>query len=935
MQEFLRAVLAGQGHYCITGLKQGVKNPAIQSFFVRLEDTKKAIDTFLEEGRDVYFALATFKDPDHPKPREAKNAQAMRSLWVDIDCGPDKAESGKGYATKEDGFTALFAFIEGTLPEPIIVDSGGGLHCYWPFTKDLTPEEWASMAEGLRELAQKKGLIIDAGCTTDAARILRVPGTFNFKQEEPRPVEVLNFRDDICYDPDALAKLLPKVAPKLLPTKREPSALTKSLMGNRTSLFKKIMQRSKKGDGCAQLWRIYNEQDTVDYDSWRAGLSVANCCDDRDDAIHKISRGHPDYDPGETERKADDTSAPFLCETFEKYYPAGCENCPHKGKIRSPIVLGADVIRSEETEIKEVVEKEGEAVEVIYEIPDLPDPYFRGKTGGIYRQDKDGNPQTVHPHDLFVIQRIDDEEHGESAWMRLHLPHDGIKNFTVPLALLSGPDTMRSELSKRGVVSFDWKNIQAYVISAVRELQVKKKAELAHHQFGWTKRDTFVVGDVELEQGKRRYVPPTPTTSDMVGWYHQKGSLEEWKRVFNTYGTEGMENRAFAALTAFGAPLLKIATNHKGILLNLIHKDSGSGKSTILRMINSVWGHPSDPMRAVHDTKNSLVLRMSVLNNIPLTVDEVTNQKGEDASDFLYGITQGRGKDRMNASSNTLRVNKQTWQTIGVCTSNASMYDKLMSIKDLPKGEMFRCVEYGVPPTDLISTQEGLVLFDEVLMENYGHAWIPYLTAIQTNKQVAIDKVREYTDMINAQMNLSSAYRFYSALGGVNLAGAYIAKELGLLPKFNLGRIYDFYTDTIAEIRETTLDKSMDAVTFISHYVMKYMAQNTLIIDDAVDARTGIVTQQSPRGELLIRMEPDTKRIFLTVKHVRHEAAEGGTHYKELLKELSDNGYLLKVSKKGMSKGTQLATPPVDALWLDAEKMGIEIPTKPFVQDVV
>ena len=156
MQEFLRAVLAGQGHYCITGLKQGVKNPAIQSFFVRLEDTKKAIDTFLEEGRDVYFALATFKDPDHPKPREAKNAQAMRSLWVDIDCGPDKAESGKGYATKEDGFTALFAFIEGTLPEPIIVDSGGGLHCYWPFTKDLTPEEWASMAEGLRELAQKK-----------------------------------------------------------------------------------------------------------------------------------------------------------------------------------------------------------------------------------------------------------------------------------------------------------------------------------------------------------------------------------------------------------------------------------------------------------------------------------------------------------------------------------------------------------------------------------------------------------------------------------------------------------------------------------------------------------------------------------------------------------------------------------------------------------
>jgi hypothetical protein len=933
MQEFLRAILAGEGHYCITGINKQAERPVVQSFFSSIEETEKTIYKFISERRDVYFALSTFKDLNVAKPRAQNNVLWVKSLWIDLDCSPEKAESNKGYIDKDAAIEAFEKFLEKTkLPTPALVDSGGGFHAYWPLTKPLTKEQWQPLAESLRILCEEQQLFIDAQCTIDAARILRVPDTYNLKEEEPRQVKIL-IPPNTFYEAKELEKLLPPPpAPRVAigAVKKEPSALTKALMGNRVTYFKNIMLKSAKGSGCAQLLNIYENQETTGYDLWRAGLSIAEHCEDAEKAIHKISERHPNYDPVETEQKAADTrgpnKGPYLCETFEKLNSGGCEGCPNKGKIKSPIVLGAEIKESEDLTIT--------VQEITYEIPNLPEPYFRGKNGGIYRRAKDEDQILVYPHDLFVIQRIYDPNEGESAWLRLHLPQDGVKNFTVSMSNLTGGDTFRGELSKRGVLAFakGWAEIQAYVIKAAQELQMSKRADTAHHQFGWSKNNTFVVGDVELEQGNLRYVPPTVTTSDMVDWYRPAGTLDKWKEAFNGYNRTGYEAHAFAALTAFGAPLLKITTNHKGVLLNLIHRGSGTGKTTVLRVINSVWGHPEDPMRSPDDTKASLVLRMGVLNNIPLTVDEMTNSKPEEISNFLYGITQGRGRDRMHANSNTLRINNTTWKTVGVTTSNSSFYDKLHLLKDLPQGEVFRCVEYNINPNTGISVREGSRLFDELLMENYGHAWIPYITAVQNNHEKIAQKVKKYIDRINDDLSLKPPFRFYAALGAINIVGGQVAKALGL-HDYNLKDIYNFYVDTISDIKETTTDKGGDAATFVSRYILKYMAQNALIIDSVADGRSGFASRQTPRGQLLIRMEPDTKMIYIDAKHFRNECTEAQMPYREVLKDLENGQVLIKVSKKGMSKGTPLGTPPIEALQLDAIKMGVEIPD--ISEDVV
>ena len=186
------------------------------------------------------------------------------------------------------------------------------------------------------------------------------------------------------------------------------------------------------GQGCAQLENIAVNQDTIEEPLWRAGLSVAAVCVDRDEAIHRISQGHPEYSPENTERKANQTKGPYTCQTFEKLNPSGCEGCQHKDKISSPIQLGSEIAASEESTIVETT-KAGK--EEVFDIPSYPFPYFRGKNGGVYIEikDEDGNVDAVniYEHDLYIVKRLHDPAKGESVWIRLHLPKDGMKEFAM------------------------------------------------------------------------------------------------------------------------------------------------------------------------------------------------------------------------------------------------------------------------------------------------------------------------------------------------------------------------------------------------------------------------------------------------------------------------------------------------------------------------
>lgn len=133
---------------------------------------------------NVYHACGEFLSPDN---RKASNATGACALWLDIDCGTDKAAAGKGYLSKAEAFGSLIEFCKKTgLPSPThIVDSGGGLHVYWVFDRHIAAKQWRESAEKLKHITQTLGLKADATRTADIASILRLPGTLNFKTDPP------------------------------------------------------------------------------------------------------------------------------------------------------------------------------------------------------------------------------------------------------------------------------------------------------------------------------------------------------------------------------------------------------------------------------------------------------------------------------------------------------------------------------------------------------------------------------------------------------------------------------------------------------------------------------------------------------------------------------------------------------------------------------
>jgi len=142
--------------------------PSKERIFNR--DLKKLI-TFIQDNMDqnVYFGAATRKGKGGSK----NYALEIPALWVDIDWKDFKR--GKAEAMR-----LLKRF---PLKPSIVVFTGHGMHVYWILQK---PEKATSEIEGyLKGLAlELKGDL----SATELARILRVPGTFNYKYGEKLPV---------------------------------------------------------------------------------------------------------------------------------------------------------------------------------------------------------------------------------------------------------------------------------------------------------------------------------------------------------------------------------------------------------------------------------------------------------------------------------------------------------------------------------------------------------------------------------------------------------------------------------------------------------------------------------------------------------------------------------------------------------------------------
>jgi hypothetical protein len=927
--DLLAAVQPPDGWFAVLGLKDGASPK--QVLVSTREEFDEVVAQYVLHKRNVYFAVAKYASDAN---RTKANVSGLKAFWLDIDCGPakaqvnDKTDRPAGYIDHATGISALKVFCRDVgLPKPLLVNSGRGVHVYWPLEQVVTREEWEPVAKRLQHLCFEHDFYIDPA-VFEVARVLRVPGTFNYKDDPPSLVEVLQDANAVDFDEFRTILGAPKVSAPLR-SGRELTELGKALRENIEFSFARIMQRSAKGDGCPQLLRAFTEQKTISEPQWFNALSTAKFCKDSENAIHKLSSQHDDYDPGVTERKITHIVGPHGCAVFERDNPGGCATCPHRGQITNPIVLGKTI--KEASEADNIVteypdgddEYDGEEAEV-HVIPSYPDPFFRGANGGIYRRPvgEETDPILVCEDDLYIVKRMRDPVHGSVVVMKLHTPKDGIREFIVPNAKIADATELRKILAAEDVLctkkQFDL--LMDYIRVSIRELRFIRKAELMRLQFGWADNDTkFIVGDQEVTPEGTFHSPPSLVTANLAHQVRPVGTLEEWKEVFSLYDRPGLEPHAFAALTAFGAPLFKFL-GQNGAILNVIHPTSGTGKTTILHMCNSVWGNPKGMLAVAEDTLNAKILRLGVHNNLPFTIDEITNMNAKDFSTLAYNMTQGRGKDRVKQSANELRANLTSWATISLCSSNASFAEKMIADKASPDGELMRLLEYRIDPCDAVDAALGKHMFDHQLMQNYGHAGPIYAEYLVNNLDSSVKDALEVQSRLDTTLNLTQRERFWSSLVASNITGGLIAKRLEIID-WDMRRIYKWALGMVGNLRVETAPPMLDVTAIVGDYINRHM-QNILVVKGNVDRRTNAreLPSMEPKGELLIRWEPDTKLLFVSTGKFQADCVKYQINYRDTLRRLQGAGIYLRTENKRLSKGMKISSPAVSCLVLDGSK---------------
>lgn len=203
---FLELVRTGPG---VLGFKPA-KGNYYEKHFANDDQALRLIATHGKKA-DTWVSMATYSDPS--SSRSQHNAEGLCALWLDVDAHEDSK-----YETVEEVQAALQAFLAYTnLPKPTVINfTGYGVHAIWVFTEVIKREEWQPIADKLQDLAGRMFLGADP-ITADAARILRVPGTLNFRDSENPKLAILEETGDGPLGFDDIASAIDQALLKLPP----------------------------------------------------------------------------------------------------------------------------------------------------------------------------------------------------------------------------------------------------------------------------------------------------------------------------------------------------------------------------------------------------------------------------------------------------------------------------------------------------------------------------------------------------------------------------------------------------------------------------------------------------------------------------------------------------------------------------------------------
>lgn len=912
---FLRRVLPppGNGWYCWATPAPPNAGYRFNQRFTRQQNMMSSGLAQADVGKqNTYYSMASFVEKGN---RRQDNVGALKTFWVDIDCGEAKFKAGKGYLTKQDAAKATAKACQDIgLPLPMMVDSGNGLHCYWTLAEAITADVWRPIAFRMEAAFREHGLIVDPSRTTDHASILRPAGTHNWK-DPAHPKAVL-----VRYDPGTDCAL-EQIADPVDGYVNERDIHVSIASGGLNSDLDTPQREPSAvpdivADRCAQMALFRDSGGNVDEPVWRDALAVLKACVGGVEKAHEWSSGHPFYSIKDTNEKLDRAKGPTRCGTFDRDHTGVCNSCPHQGKITSPIQLGEPEPEEVTGEVETLVETtDADAPAVVVDsfaaLPASMRMYrWNGKEMSVLRKSEaDGVPSWMPFTDAYI--RVDHMTDVRGSWV-LHLK---IRrrvgkwiDIEMPTELVYDRAGMIKLLASKGVGPFTGKlpEMEAYLSRWFDEARARALEARQHQHFGWQTDGGFLVGT-------RLYKPNAVDEVSLGGdaLHHANkflmdGSAEEWSRIVNTaYAGEGMQQYQFIVANGFGAPLMRLLNVH-GLTVNMVSPDSGFGKTTAALCMLAIWGDPELlRMSYASATMNAIYTRLGCMHSLPVYVDEITDAPVKLLGSLAYDVTGGQQKDRVTRAGDA-KATKEPWHTLLVTSGNSSMWSRIGSGKEKADAQLLRVLEYRFAQRFVMDTEAARELFMQ-LYKNHGHPGDVYIRYVMAHVDQVQALVEQIIKRIEKRARIAANERFWSAGIACSLAGIAIAKQLGLV-EFDADALMAWCVEQIVEARGEIAGTSNSPIdTFGS--MINELQGGFIVTDTAGAAGQPAYVHRRPNGAVCGRVITGENKVWVHTATMRRWCTDNNADFKEIMQAAQGAGYVLDRSVRvALGHGTDVPT---------------------------
>ena len=719
-----------------------------------IEMLLKVAERLSEDELNISYSMGLLDYPLGSYER-AKSADitGIPCIWCDIDIESEMHGQNQKLAKN---IEMAHSFLPNEIPASIIVDSGYGIHAYWVLNEILSTREVEGQRRAKRILGGMQSVIryragdcyIDP--TADLSRMLRLPGTLNWKNKEnPRKCQVIETTGEL-YRVEELEEILAELSQKMIPKTDNPRVISESqrkFLETRENERKMLAKSEEKAQNlfencafcryCRDHISELNHAEFVDFFP-----NLLRAADGRDIALNLCKKRFKErFDLYKSQQQIEsfESMTPITCERISKLHsscnPASCIVLKAGKKSPSAILLSSIV--------KDAIE--GDIIGKIF--PNAPDVIrnlkipsgFTVSNGHV--SDTRGRYEKTIINSPVVISRefVAVDSNVPMYYELMHYYRGVWQTCLVRPVAISDSKTLTQTLPMYGIrVSGKFAGLASEYLNTFIEANESKLPQCkVYSRLGWHGNE-FILPT--LNDG--RYRIDDPQANDNIKVAGNRNVTLNLLRKINRY--------PYARLLVdanFAPPLLQLI-NCRNFIIDLICP-SHLGKTTALQFANSMWGRPQW-MVNFNATINAASEFGTHRNSLPTNVNEwqmiQKKDREEIANQIIHRFSEGEGRSRCDKNGNPIPT--KSWNGILITTS-----EQALTSENTFQGVKTRCLE--IRSKIIIGTidrlgQENLdhelcKEIQDAVKSNYGHFGAEFIQKLQEeiSNDLNFKKIRE------------------------------------------------------------------------------------------------------------------------------------------------------------------------------------------------